>query len=194
MTFLIHLVVRAVAPYCMNTVVTKQFFFSLNAKISCFYISLQYQSLVIVFLTNPFTVTYSKKYCPKLSIAMNLQEYNDCFCTAERLEKLQMQQLRVFKVRSKRKCSLCSPAKCAVPMTWRSLYSYIEHKILIIFMFGLNVFAFENSLQSDNSFMLRHFLLLQSVFTLVLFGGIMQFENSENFFHKRLYFDCITKK
>ena len=51
--------------------------------------------------------------------------------------------------------SLYAPAECAVPMCWSSRYSFIGHQILIICIFSRNVFAYQISLQSNKSYLVR---------------------------------------
>ena len=64
--------------------------------------------------------------------------------------------------------SIFAPAECAVPMCLSFRYSFIGHQILIIFMFGQNVFAYEFSLKSDNSFLVRLSLSLFFVVVVVV--------------------------
>ena len=69
---------------------------------------------------------------------------------------LQSKCIRKFEYQTE-KCSSYAPAECAVLIRWSSLYSFIAHKFLIIFMLDSNVFAFEISMQPDNSFLVRNF-------------------------------------
>ena len=68
-------------------------------------------------------------------------------------------QLKVFEVELQQNfdyqidnSSLYSSAQCAVPMRLSSRNSFIKHQILIVYIFGPNIFAYKISFQSDNSF------------------------------------------
>ena len=68
--------------------------------------------------------------------------------------------------------SLDELAERAVPMISCSRYLFIGHQILIICIFYVNVFGFEISLQSDNSFLVHFFFVffLFCFFIIIIFS------------------------
>ena len=71
-------------------------------------------------------------------------------------------QRKIFTVEMQQKFLPSAWESLLISTCWIRSYdaqelSFIGHQILIVYMFGLNVFAYEISLQSDNSFLVRLF-------------------------------------
>ena len=80
-------------------------------------------------------------------------------------------QRKIFTVEMQQKFLPSAWESLLISTCWIRSYdaqelSFIGHQILIVYMFGLNVFAYEISLQSDNSFLVSFFIFIFIYFLL----------------------------